>query len=152
MEWVTLSNIHLPIYSWSKLITIFIGQGLWIILTSFSNNFTFLAQVNIPSIVNKCVLNCCSMQLYKTPQNYKKVIKNLVLDRGEIQHVQYKAGYTGYHISATKFSQFRRQLTSRGKHWRQRWRQKKSQAEKMTKTKRLNVASPRLLSHSTVPQ
>lgn len=36
------------------------------------------------------------MQLYKKPQNYKEP----GVSRGEIQHVQYKVGYTGYHISA----------------------------------------------------
>lgn len=41
------------------------------------------------------------MQLYRKPQNYKdEIIKNLVLSRGEIWHVQYKTGCTGYHISA----------------------------------------------------
>lgn len=41
------------------------------------------------------------MQLYKKPQNDKdEIIKNLVLGRGEIWHVPYKAGCTGYHISA----------------------------------------------------
>lgn len=134
MEWVTLSSIHLPIYSWSKLITIFLGQGLWIILTSFPNNFTFLAQINIPSIVDKCVLSCCPTQLYKTPQNYKEVTMNLVLDRGEIQHVPYKAGCTGYHISATnKALTVQKAVNLQGKkNWRQRWRQKRSQAEKTT--------------------
>lgn len=41
------------------------------------------------------------MQLDRKPPNYKdEIIKNLGLGRGEIWHVPYKAGCTGYHRRA----------------------------------------------------